>query len=107
VVFGIGSVGLLPSIPLYNQSSFPILWYKASYTQPDNNTLQQEAKSLQLLTNGPYNAIPNTLLYNLKQIGLPTQAHSLPTTSIAARYRNATQTMKQLQLQLQHAPTTI
>lgn len=85
--------GLAPSIPLYSQQAFPILSWKSSFIHPDHNTLQQEARSLQLLTNGPYNAIPNNLLYNLKQIGLPAQAHSLRTTSIASRTRNALYTM--------------
>lgn len=86
-------LGLTPSISLYNQISFPILAWKASFVQPDHDTLLQEAKSLQLLTNSPYNATPNNLIYNLKQLGLPTQAHSLRTTSIAFRTRNALHTM--------------
>ena len=85
---------MFPSIPLYSQQSFPILAWKASFTAPDTDTLKHEHKALQLLTNGPFNAIPNTLLYNLKQIGLPAQAHSLRTTSLAARTRNALHTMR-------------
>ena len=42
-----------------------------------------------IIATWPYNAIPSNLLYNLKQLGLPTQAHSLQTVSIAARARNA------------------
>ena len=86
-------LGLLPSIPLYNQQAFPILSWKASFIHPDHSTLKQESKALQLLTNGPFNAIPNDLLHNLKQIGLPAQAHSLRTTSLASRSRNALYTM--------------
>ena len=82
-------LGLLPSIPLYNQQAFPTLAWKAAFVQPSHDTLQQERKSLQLLTNGPWNAIPNNLLYTLKQIGLPAQAHSLQSVSLAARTRNA------------------
>ena len=65
------------------------LFWKASFIHPDHSTLKQESKALQLLTNGPFNAIPKDLLYNLKQVGLPAQAHSLRTTSLASRSRNA------------------
>ena len=86
-------LGLLPSIPLYNQQAFPTLAWKCAFVQPCPNTLHQERKSLQLLTNGPWNAIPNNLLYTLKQIGLPAQAHSLQAVSLAARTRNALNTL--------------
>ena len=86
----VGMAGMVFQI----QQAFPTLAWKASFIQPDTTTLQQESKALQLLTNGPYNALPNNLLYNLRQIGLPAQAHSLRTTSLAARTRNALYTMR-------------
>ena len=107
-------LGLLPSIPLYNQQSFPILTWKSSFMHPDTTALRNESKALQLLTNGPYNAIPTNLLHNLKQIGLPAQAHSLRTTSLAARTRNALHTInsyhdnvKLLHEQYQHDDTIL
>ena len=84
-------LGLIPSISIYNQQSFPTLAWKASFIQPDSNTLKQEHKGLQLLTNGPWNAIPNNLLHSFKDAGLPTQALSLQAVSLAARTRNALQ----------------
>jgi hypothetical protein len=63
--------------------------YQQRTHQPDPTTLRTEHKALQLLTNGPFNAIPKHLLYTLKQIGLPTQADSLRTTSLASRTRTA------------------
>jgi hypothetical protein len=67
---GLG-LGLLPSIPLYNSQAFPTLSWKASFIHPDHDTLKHESKALQLLTNGPFNAIPNNILHTLKQLGLP------------------------------------
>ncbi len=86
-------LGLIPSITLYNTLAFPKISWKASFFEPTTATLQHEHKAIQHLTNSPWNAIPNDLIHTLRDIGLPAQAHSLSTTSTAARTRNALETM--------------
>ena len=54
--------------------------------------MKVEKRALQLLLNGPWNAIPDGLLRNLIVLDFSVQAQSLMTLSAASRVRDASNT---------------
>ena len=54
-----------------------------------NPPLECETHTLDSLTRAPWQAYPDALLYNTKQLHLPHQFKSLRLTSLAARTRTA------------------
>ena len=92
----IGSLdcGLVTKISLYNMLAISKLSYIASFFPPDHNILKAEKRALQLLLNGPWNAIPDGLVKNLQCLGFPVQARDLSTLCAASRVRFASSTSK-------------
>ena len=100
-------LGLTASIPLYNMYALPRLSWKASFVPPSADTLRQQHICLQLLTNSPWHSFTNNTMFTLKQLGLPQQATSIESTSIAARTRNALQTTTTYHTNISHILRTL
>ena len=68
------------------------LSYIAAFLPPNREILRIEKRALQLLLRGPWNAIPDGVVKNLKVLGLPVQARDLATLSSCSRVRVAAST---------------
>ena len=92
----IGSLdcGIVTKVSLYNMLAISKLSFVAAFFPPSRDILKVEKRALQLLLRGPWNAIPDGFVKNLKCIGLPTQARDLATLSSASRIRVAASTSK-------------
>ena len=92
----IGSLdcGLVTKISLYNMLAISKLSFVASFFRPNQDILKSERRALQLLLRGPWQAIPDNLLKNLKVLGFPNQVRDLTTLSAASRIRVASSTSK-------------
>ena len=90
----IGSLdcGMITKISLYNMLAISKLSYIAAFLPPNREILKIEKRALQLLLRGPWNAIPDGVIKNLKSLGLPVQARDLATLSSSSRVRVASST---------------
>ena len=90
----IGSLdcGMVTKISLYNMLAISKLSYIAAFLPPSREILKVEKRALQLLLRGPWNAIPDGVVKNLKALGLPVQARDLATLSSSSRVRVAAST---------------
>jgi len=84
--------GVITKISLYNMLAISKLSYVAAFLPPNREVLKVEKRALQLLLRGPWNAIPDGVVKNLKSLGFPVQARDLATISKAARVRVASST---------------
>ena len=90
----IGSLdcGIVTKISLYNMLAISKLSYVAAFLPPNRDILKVEKRALQLLLRGPWNAIPDGVVKNLKCLGLPVEARDLSIMSSASRIRVAAST---------------
>jgi len=90
----IGSLdcGMVTKVSLYNMLAISKLSFVASFFQPDKSALRAENRAIQLLTRGPWNAMPPSMMKALKSIGLPTQIRDLKALSTASKIRVAAST---------------
>ena len=79
-------------ISLYNMLAISKLSYVAAFLPPNRDILKVEKRALQALLRGPWNAIPDGLVKNLKGLGFPVEARDLSTHSSASRIRIAAST---------------
>ena len=82
-------LGLLRSIALYKSLVFSVLLHVGQFYPPDRDTLQAEHRALQLLTAAPWHTWPDALLYQLRSIGINSEARSLVVSCGSASYRLA------------------
>ena len=108
----IGSLdcGMMTKISLYNILAISKLSFVGQFHPPNKIALRAEHRAIQLLSRGPWNAIPPRLLKSLKSIVLPTQIRDLSTTSQASKIRVAASTSSNIfslyshMLELQYFP---
>ena len=84
--------GMVTKISLYNMLAISKLSFVAAFLPPNREILQIGKRALQLLLRGPWNAIPDGVVKNLKIRGLPVQARDLATLSSSSRVRVASST---------------
>ena len=82
-------LGFLRSIALYKSLAFSVLLHVGQFYPPDRDTLQAEHRALQLLTAAPWHTWPDALLYQLRSIGINSEARSLVVSCGSASYRLA------------------
>ena len=51
-------LGLIPSIVFFNSWAHSTLSYPLQFYPPNKFALKQERRAMQIITNGPYNALP-------------------------------------------------
>ena len=88
------SVGLLGTILQYNTFAVSCLGFVSQLEHAPIELLRKEAKILQRLTHGPYNAFSANALVNFRQLGFPTTFTSVRAMNLAAMYRAALYTSK-------------
>ena len=81
------SLGLPRTVRLYNTQALPKLSYLAAHSDPTPQALSTEHFGLQLLSCAPWHTFPDTLLWNLSQIGFTISFDSLDRLAIASKFR--------------------
>ena len=61
--------GLITAVVLYNTLAVPTFSYVGSFVKPAKEILRLESRGQQMITNGPWNAFPRSLLNHLKMFG--------------------------------------
>ena len=80
--------GLMRAIRYYTVYAFTTLQHM-QFAAPDAETLSREARILQLMTRGPWNAFTADAVRSLKDVGFSCEAPAAWETSVAARFRAA------------------
>ncbi len=86
------SCGFTTSIALYNMLAVSKLSFVATFFMPSQKVLKVEKWALQKLIRGPWGAIPSLALFDIKQIGIPTQARAITDISFSSSVRAANRT---------------
>jgi hypothetical protein len=81
--------GFFKAILNYRIYALPVLAHVGQFENAPAPTLKNEAKALQIITTGPWNAIPKDLLYQLTKVGFPIEAPSVALLNRAQMYRTA------------------
>ena len=85
--------GLIAAVVLYNTLALPTFSYVGSFVKPAKEVLRLESWGQQMITNGPWNAFPRSLLNHLKMFGFRVGCTPVSHASIAARARNGLRTL--------------
>ena len=83
-------LGLLKNQNAYNTQCASVLSYLMQFSWRHKNVSVQERKMLQLLTHGPWNALPSNILPQLMDVKEKQNFVSIDAMNVAALYRTAT-----------------